>query len=925
MMNHHFRGSHLPANLNANNNCATSEQIVLDTAQAELVNEELEYQNHRLQKNLLQQENYVRRYWRNENDKQIIANNEWNKYNSLIQNERWFLSNNHISRDGDIFYYQPNHNHKVISGTKEEIELEVSSRNPFNLCIVDDINDIKGIRFETVYISIKSVDVLSQCVYDPNSRYGMVNYFNGISQNDFISTQYLEERFNDYSLSKEPSPVLYVIQNITTYKDHAFLANRMGKHFKNLKSDNTIVLIHNQDVADVIWNNIITKIYGKHNVKVLSDEILDAQSVEEILEKTLYIRVDSISDDFEKQEKLKQLITSVSIGYDRVQFFITLDEAHPFLEEFLSATNMIFLDSMQNIIKKLKARDKIDLVRQVQFNLGIFAKELSAIGANPINEYDHDNDVEKQKYLNLISEIDGNSISKDGILNPFDNSIDTAIPLEARCKHMMVTGQTGSGKSELAKSLIYNDIERNDGVVILLEPHGDLAEQVAKLPIEKERLVYIDLALHNSMAPSMNLFYLINKSEKEIQARAKVIVSVVKSVNDTEKFTGAMEDTLYNIVCVLLRAGKSDFFEVLRYLSAKAKDLLQLGKNSPNMLEKEFFMNDFENIKPTRDAVKRRIKKLLNDPLLSNLFNGTCTIDLEQLMNEKGKVLIFRIQKSEMLDSYAYYARFILGLIQTIALKRASIREADRIPTYCFIDEFHNFITSTIEEILTESRKYALYMTLINQSVSQIKNSALRDIILSNTNVKLIGKNSNKTLDAMNNTLNTKLEDVEKLATGEFYLSIGNGDVVKVNNSDALLGGNANISSNQWSELKHYQLEHYYRSTNSVDVKLSDNELDQKIDEFIMAIFSRIISYFDKVKSNQELYNELVYNFNDKSNGALGYISKQDLYLYFNLVYDNNYFENNKELLKLLKKNNFFTQKVDDNKTYNGKKRLKIN
>lgn len=277
-----------------------------------------------------------------------------------------------------------------------------------------------------------------------------------------------------------------------------------------------------------------------------------------------------------------------------------------------------------------------------------------------------------------------------------------------------------------------------------------------------------------------------------------------------------------------------------------------------------------------------------------------------------------------MLDSYAYYARFIIGLIQTIALKRASIQETDRVPTYCYIDEFHNFITSTIEEILTESRKYALYMTLINQSVSQIKNSALRDIILSNTNVKLIGKNSNKTLDAMNNTLNTKLEDVEKLATGEFYLSIGNGDVVKVKNSDALLNDNVNISPSEWSELKHYQLEHYYRSTNSVDIKLSDNELDQKIDEFIMAIFSRTISYFEKIQSNQELYDELMYNFNDKSNGALGYISKQDLYLYFNLVYDNNYFEDNKEILKLLKKDDFFTQKVDNNKTYNGKKRLII-
>lgn len=923
MTNNNLTGSHLPT-LNANINCNANNHIDLKHVQAELVNQELEYQNHRLQKNLLQQENHLQRYWRNENDKLMIANNEWNKYNHLLQDEQNFLLNHKIWRDSDIFYYQPNFSNEVISGTKEKIEIEVSSRNPFNLHIVDDLNNIKGILFNTIYVAIKSIDVLSQCVYDPNSRYGKINYLCGTTQNDFISTQYLNERFNNYSLSKELSPVLYVIQNITTYKDHSFLANIMGKYFKHLKANNTMVFIHNQDVADMIWNNIITEIYGKHNVKVLSDEILDTQSIEEILDKTLYIRVDFIPNDLKKQEKLKKLITSISIGYDMIQLFITLNEAHPFLEEFLSATNIIFLDSLQNIIKKLKALDKIDLLKQIQFNLNIFAKELCAIGSNPLNEYDYDNGVEKQKYLNLISEIDGNGISRDSVLNPFDNSIDTAIPLDARRKHMIITGQTGIGKSELAKSLIYNDIKRNDGVVILLEPHGDLAEQVAKLTIEKERLVYIDLTLHDNMAPSMNLFYLINKSEKEIQARAKVIVSVVKTVNDTEKFTGAMEDVLYNIVCVLLRAGKSNFFDVLRYLSAKAKDLLQLTKNSPNMLEKEFFENDFENMKPTRDAVKRRIKKLLSDPLLANLFNGSCTIDLEHLMNEKGKVLIFRIQRSEMLDSYAYYARFIIGLIQTIALKRASIQETNRVPTYCYIDEFHNFISSTIEEILTESRKYALYMTLINQSVSQIKNSALRDIILSNTNVKLIGKNSNKTLDAMNNTLNTKLEDVEKLATGEFYLSIGNGDVVKVKNSDVLLNGDDNISSSQWSELKAYQLEHYYGSINSVDVKLSDNELNQMIDDFIIAIFSRTISYFDKVKSNQELYNELIYNFNDKSNGSLGYISKQDLYLYFNLVYDNNYFEENKEILKLLKKDNFFTQKVDDNKTYNGKKRLII-
>jgi hypothetical protein len=95
-MENHYTGSYLPANLNVN--CTTNSNIVLDAVQTELINEELEYQNHRFQKNLLQQENNVRRYWRNENDKQAIVNNEWNKYNHLQQDERWFLQNNVVFR-----------------------------------------------------------------------------------------------------------------------------------------------------------------------------------------------------------------------------------------------------------------------------------------------------------------------------------------------------------------------------------------------------------------------------------------------------------------------------------------------------------------------------------------------------------------------------------------------------------------------------------------------------------------------------------------------------------------------------------------------------------------------------------------------------------------------------------------------------------
>ncbi len=198
--------------------------------------------------------------------------------------------------------------------------------------------------------------------------------------------------------------------------------------------------------------------------------------------------------------------------------------------------------------------------------------------------------------------------------------------------------------------------------------------------------------------------------------------------------------------------------------------------------------------------------------------------------------------------------------------------------------------------------------------------------MLTMTNVKIICKNSNKTLELMNKTLNTKLEDVEKLETGQFYLSAGNNDILKVNNTDKLLDHKEDITDAQWEEHKQYQLDNFYRSAQKLDTLVyATDDFKQKFDEFINAIKSIDIPYFEKVSKNKGLYNELTYNFNDESEGTSGYISKQDLYLYFNLIYPKNCITNNKDLLKLLKsQDNFFKQDVNQNKTYNGKKRFVI-
>ncbi len=367
----------------------------------------------------------------------------------------------------------------------------------------------------------------------------------------------------------------------------------------------------------------------------------------------------------------------------------------------------------------------------------------------------------------------------------------------------------------------------------------------------------------------------------------------------------------------------------------KYNKLIKLALNSKNEFEKDYFKNEFINASAaTKNAVKRRLNKMLKNTLFSNLTNGKSTIDLEKEMNTKGKVIIFNIPKSKMLNTYSHYIKFIVGLIQIIALKRADLPENKRIHTHLYIDEFHNFITPTIEEILAESRKYKLFLTLAHQSISQIKDANLRDIILDNTNVKIIGKNSNKTLDSMNKTLNVKLEDVEKLKAGEFNLQSGTNDVIKIYNNDKLLNKQEQISDEEWIESKQYQLDKYYRTTIKEEIEeieeieennqsTKDKDLDKMIDEFIQAIKEKDIEYFTKVKDdNLDKYEELVYNFEDKYNGANGYIARPKLSYYFNLIHNKTYYEDNDDLLKLLKiKDELFKQNIDSNKTYKGVKR----
>jgi hypothetical protein len=65
-------------------------------------------------------------------------------------------------------------------------------------------------------------------------------------------------------------------------------------------------------------------------------------------------------------------------------------------------------------------------------------------------------------------------------------------------------------------------------------------------------------------------------------------------------------------------------------------------------------------------------------------------------------------------------------------LRRARQKQKSRTPYYLYVDEFQNFATMSFVQMLSEARKYKLFLTMAEQSTSQQDEQRLVDIILAN-------------------------------------------------------------------------------------------------------------------------------------------------------------------------------------------------
>lgn len=291
-----------------------------------------------------------------------------------------------------------------------------------------------------------------------------------------------------------------------------------------------------------------------------------------------------------------------------------------------------------------------------------------------------------------------------------------------RFSHMFILGKTGAGKSSLLEVLARADLAAGRGFA-LVDPHGDLAEQLAAtVPHElRERLVYLD-----GPNPAQPFGYnpLRRVRDDLIPLAASGLLETFRKLWP-QAWGTRMEHILRNSVYALLERDGSTLPDVLR-LYADKTFRRTVATSVRNQVVRTFWTKEYPAYPPRLQAemiapIQNKLGAVLSDPTLHRILVCPETeIRFRRLMDDGG-ILLVNLAKGRLgEDSASALGSLLISTLGLAALSRADTPERGRRPFHVYADEFQTFTTLAFASQMAELRKVRTSLTLATQHLAQM-------------------------------------------------------------------------------------------------------------------------------------------------------------------------------------------------------------
>jgi hypothetical protein len=317
-------------------------------------------------------------------------------------------------------------------------------------------------------------------------------------------------------------------------------------------------------------------------------------------------------------------------------------------------------------------------------------------------------------------------------------TIEVRLSPEQRTRHCHIIGASGTGKSTLLFNLIKNDIENGEGVAVF-DPHGDLIDRILGI-IPESRVNDVVLVDPSDEQYSVGFNILSAHSDLEKNLLASDLVSVFQRLSSS--WGDQMNSVLQNAILAFLESDRRGTIADMRRFLIETPFRNEFLKSVKDSEVVYYWQKSFPHLSGNKSigSILTRLDTFLaQKPIRHMVSQPENQLDIAHIM-DTGKIFLAKLPEGLLgRENSHLLGSLFLSKFQQIAMSRQAQQIAARRNYWIYIDEFANFITPTMAEILSGARKYRIGLTLAHHELHQLqRNSEVASAVMSHPYTRIV-------------------------------------------------------------------------------------------------------------------------------------------------------------------------------------------
>jgi len=281
--------------------------------------------------------------------------------------------------------------------------------------------------------------------------------------------------------------------------------------------------------------------------------------------------------------------------------------------------------------------------------------------------------------------------------------------------HTVVLGKTGMGKSTLLLNMALQLAER--GVVVLVDPHGGLARGFATALPEEHlgRLLYF--APHR-VVMGFNALHVEDRGDEfakeKVVSDIKTVMRRVDRLYSRGGWGARLDYILSNLLRALMEIEGANLLDA-RMVLVDDWYRKMLSRRVKDPVLRMFLLQELPKMhfEERRSALSKLSALTTNKLIRASLCHRGRTFSVSEAL--KGGILVAELPKGLL----GMDVSSVIGTVFLTSVWLSLLKSPGR-EVYLILDEFHNFASPSLVEMLSEGRKFGLRLVMATQYVGQV-------------------------------------------------------------------------------------------------------------------------------------------------------------------------------------------------------------